>query len=75
MYYGQGPQYPYQPPAPMGLQCPKCGFVGQPFVTQRVSVVGWIVFSILLLCCLPLFWIGLLMKDTVAICPRCFQRP
>ena len=74
--YGQGPQqYGYGiVQVPQGsLMCPRCGFVGQPFVTQRISVAGWIVFTLLLFVCLPFFWVGLLMKETVSKCPRCLQ--
>jgi hypothetical protein len=78
MYGQQGPQYPYQhgmvQAYPVGmLQCPRCGFVGQPIGVTKISVAGWIVFTILLLVCFPLFWIGLLMKETTTRCPRCLQ--
>lgn len=66
--YGIQPSYPQQPTY---LTCRQCGYVGQPTMVERISVAGWIVFSLLLLFCLPLFWIGLLIKDRRSLCPRC----
>ena len=76
VYPGQPPPNPYgiqhaYPAQPTYLQCRMCGYVGQPTMVERVSVAGWIVFSFLLLLCLPLFWIGLLIKDRRSLCPRC----
>jgi hypothetical protein len=42
---------------------------------KRVSTAGWIVFSVLLVFTLIFFWIGLLMKENVAVCPVCRARP
>lgn len=66
--YGIQPAYPQQPTY---LTCRQCGYVGQPTMVERISVAGWIVFSLLLLLCLPLFWIGLLIKERRSLCPRC----
>jgi hypothetical protein len=38
---------------------------------RRVSTAGWIVFSVLLVTTVIFFWVGLLMKEDVAICPMC----
>lgn len=65
--------YPIAPLPPGMLQCRFCGFVGHPHVTTKVSVVGWIVFTVLLIFCLPLFWIGLLIKNTKSTCPSCLR--
>jgi hypothetical protein len=35
---------------------------------------GWIVFCALLIFCLPLFWVGLLMKEEQRVCPMCRAR-
>lgn len=71
--YGQYPQQGYaMQPAQPAFQCRSCGYQGYAMIVQRVSVAGWIVFSVLLLfLCLPLFWIGLLMKDNKSQCPNC----
>ena len=36
--------------------------------------VQWVVFALMLLFCFPLFWIGLLMKETHQICSQCRVR-
>jgi hypothetical protein len=41
---------------------------------KRISTQGWIVFCALLVFCLPLFWIGLLMKEELRVCPMCRAR-
>jgi len=65
--YGQG--YPMQGPPPW--TCRACGMQGAPIITTKISTGGWVVFVLLLLFCFPLFWVGLLMKDKIALCPRC----
>ena len=42
-----------------------------PVTERRVSTAGWIVFSALLVFTVIFFWIGLLMKENVAVCPVC----
>jgi hypothetical protein len=41
---------------------------------RRVSTAGWVVFSVLLVFTLIFFWVGLLMKEDVAVCPVCKYR-
>lgn len=40
-------------------------------MVEKVSQNGWIVFVVLVFTCLPLCWIGLLMKTQVPQCPNC----
>ncbi len=74
----QGPQgmEAYSPPgvATGGYRCPNCASTYPPVVSQQISLAGWIVFASLLIFCLPLFWIGLLMKEEQRICPMCRTR-
>lgn len=51
--------------------CPRCGSSYLPVFERRISTAGWIVFSCLLVFTVIFFWIGLLMKENVAICPVC----
>jgi RNA polymerase subunit RPABC4/transcription elongation factor Spt4 len=55
-------------------RCPSCGTSYLPLIERRVSPAGWITFSLLLVFTLVFFWIGLLMKEDVAICPVCKRR-
>jgi LITAF-like zinc ribbon protein len=52
-------------------RCPRCGTSYLPVLERRVSTAGWIVFSVLLVFTFVFFWIGLLMKEDVAVCPVC----
>jgi hypothetical protein len=45
-----------------------------PIIERRVSTAGWIVFSVLLVFTLIFFWIGLCMREDVAVCPVCRSR-
>lgn len=54
--------------------CPRCGSSYLPVIDRRISTAGWIVFSALLVTTLIFFWIGLLLKEDVAICPVCRSR-
>ncbi|MEJ7622968.1 MAG: zinc ribbon domain-containing protein [Pyrinomonadaceae bacterium] len=54
-----------------GYRCSKCGSTYFPVLERRISTAGWIVFSVLLITTVIFFWIGLLMKEEVAICPVC----
>jgi LITAF-like zinc ribbon protein len=63
--YG-GPQY-----LASNYRCPNCGTNTMPLIERRISTGGWIVFSLLLVTTFIFFWIGLLMKENVSICPVC----
>jgi len=79
-------QMPNQPPKPMPLafhqgnnmaiahHCPRCASQLYPRYERKISTAGWIVFAVLLVTFFPLFWIGLLMKENVQICPVCNLR-
>jgi hypothetical protein len=42
-----------------------------PRLERKISTAGWITFAVLLVFFFPLFWIGLLIKEDVHICPAC----
>jgi RNA polymerase subunit RPABC4/transcription elongation factor Spt4 len=52
-------------------RCPHCMSQFLPRVERRISTAGWITFAVLLVFFFPLFWIGLLIKEDVRICPSC----
>lgn len=52
-------------------RCPYCGTGYLPVMERRISTAGWITFALLLIFTFVFFWIGLLMKETVPICPVC----
>jgi len=52
-------------------RCPNCGTNYLPVMDKRISTAGWITFSLLLVFTLVFFWIGLLMKEDVPVCPIC----
>ena len=52
-------------------RCPRCGSHYLPIVERKISTAGWIVFAVLLIFTFIFFWIGLLMKEDVRICPVC----
>jgi len=55
-------------------RCPNCMSQLLPKVERRISTAGWITFAVLLIAFFPLFWIGLLIKEDVHICPTCNTR-
>ncbi len=61
-----GPQYMAQ-----NYRCPNCGTTALPIIERRISTAGWVTFSLLLVFTFIFFWIGLLMKENVSICPVC----
>lgn len=75
--YGPPPGYPPQGYAapPVGVwTCPFCRATTAPRHVSKVSTGGWVVFVLLLIFCLPICWIGLLMKDSGLQCSSCFTR-
>jgi len=66
----------YQQPAHLSqpYRCPHCMSQFLPRVEKRISTAGWITFAVLLVFFFPLFWIGLLIKEDVRICPTCTRR-
>ena len=55
-------------------RCPNCMSQFLPRIERRISTTGWIVFAVLLVLFFPLFWIGLLIKEDVQVCPSCNTR-
>lgn len=55
-------------------RCPNCMSQFLPRIERRISTTGWIVFAVLLVLFFPLFWVGLLIKEDVHICPSCNTR-
>ncbi len=55
-------------------RCPNCMSQFLPRIERRISTTGWIVFAVLLVLFFPLFWVGLLIKEDVQICPSCSVR-
>ena len=62
---------PQQNQVAYGYRCPRCASQLLPKVERKISTAGWIVFSVLMVTFFPLFWIGLLIKEDVKICPIC----
>lgn len=55
-------------------RCPNCMSQFLPRIEKRISTAGWITFAVLLVFFFPLFWIGLLIKEEVHVCPSCSMR-
>ena len=64
-------QYQHSPAVSSSYQCPRCHSQLFPKNIRQISTAGWIVFAVLLATILPLFWIGLLIKEDVRVCPVC----
>jgi hypothetical protein len=58
-------------PARRGFRCLYCETDELPIKRTRVAPGGWVVLVILLLFCLPLFWVGLLIKEEYRECYEC----
>lgn len=52
-------------------RCPNCGTHYLPVIERRISTAGWITFALLLVFTFFFFWIGLLLKEDVSVCPVC----
>lgn len=55
-------------------RCPRCMSTFLPRMERRITTAGWITFAVLLVFFFPLFWIGLLIKEDVRVCPTCLSR-
>ena len=53
------------------FRCPNCGTHLPPLLERKISTAGWITFAVLLVTVLPLFWIGLLIREDVPVCQVC----
>lgn len=76
--YPSGDQYApqhlaYNAPRYMAsnYRCPNCGTTVLPITERRISTAGWITFALLLVFTFIFFWVGLLMKQDVSVCPVC----
>lgn len=54
-----------------GYRCPRCASQLLPRIERKISSAGWVTFAVLIVAFFPLFWIGLLIKEDVRICPVC----
>jgi len=65
--------YPNAPlyQVPQTSVCPRCHRATHFLQQEKVSTGGIIVFGILILLCLPLCWVGLLIKDKYLVCSSC----
>lgn len=52
-------------------RCPHCMSQFLPRIERRISTGGWITFAVLMVFFFPLFWVGLLIKEDVRVCPGC----
>ncbi len=66
----------YQQPNNMahGYRCPRCGTQAMPMIARKISTAGWITFAVLLVTTGIFFWIGLLIREDVRVCPVCNMR-
>lgn len=58
----------------MIMKCPFCQHEGEPVVKKQLSVGGWILFAVLVLCCFVLCWIPFVIdgcKEEVRKCGKC----
>ncbi len=69
-------QHSYHGPQDLSgnYRCPSCGTNFLPVLERRISTAGWITFALLLVFTFIFFWIGLLLKEEVPICPVCRHR-
>jgi uncharacterized paraquat-inducible protein A len=57
-----------------GYRCPYCRTRARPYRRSQISGAGWAIFIVMILFCLPLFWIGLLITEEYSVCSRCGAR-
>lgn len=56
---------------PVGFCCPYCRTTKLPKLQSKVSTVGWVIFTVLLLTTCVLSPIGLLVREYYRICSQC----
>jgi hypothetical protein len=64
----------HNPLQPVGFRCPYCQSPAGTYAVSKVSTGGWVVLVVMLLFCLPLFWIGLLIREDSYHCRSCLMR-
>ena len=52
-------------------RCRACGFSGESAIGTKVSGAGWATLVVMLFICVPLCWIGLLLREQYPMCPQC----
>ncbi len=57
-----------------GYRCPRCSSQLLPRIERKISTPGWVVFALFIVFFFPLFWVGLLIKEDVRVCPVCSLR-
>lgn len=57
--------------APIGFCCPFCRSTRPPKLRSKVSTLGWMIFTALLLTTCVLSPIGLMVRENYRICPQC----
>jgi ribosomal protein L40E len=60
-----------QPSSAATFHCPYCRTTQPPVVATRISTGGWLVFAALIIACLPLCFVGLLIKEQYTMCSWC----
>jgi hypothetical protein len=75
-YEDEGPRSPRPGPRGrgVGFVCPFCRCRARPERRTQVSTGGWVVFAMFILLCLPLCFIGLLMREEYRVCSNCGTR-
>ncbi len=66
--------YQQSQPLAHGYRCPNCQSNYLPISERRISTAGWITFAVLLVTTGIFFWIGLLIREDVSICPVCKRK-
>jgi hypothetical protein len=69
-----GGEFPGAPTEGSPLACPWCGARGPHRTVSETSLIGWVVFVVLIFTCLPLCWIGLLIQEPKRYCRTCYAR-
>jgi DNA-directed RNA polymerase subunit RPC12/RpoP len=55
-------------------KCPYCGSDAEPYHSEQMAQIGWVVFGVLLLVFFPLCWLGFFIKERYVQCPDCGHR-
>lgn len=72
---GQAPPAKHLPAVrDLGGACYNCGSMAAVHTRSQMSQAGLIVMVVMLMVCFPLFFIGLMMKETYYVCPSCGVR-
>lgn len=61
-------------PNQTGFRCPRCNSTAAPVIKSKMSDAGLVTLILLLFLCLPIFWVGFLMREKYSVCPACLLR-